>query len=141
MQQVINGLYTGANAALIRAEDKPNITVDTRTNSLVVSSSEKTFATVEALLLKLDAQLPIDLRDIRLVALKNADAGVMAATLQITAKVTAIDLKRHKTTLQFPDGTTRTVAVRKDVDLTQRKVGEEVVIRCTEAIAIAVEKP
>ena len=75
MQQVITGLYTGPNAALIRAEDKPNITVDTRTNSLVVSSSEKTFATIEALLIKLDTQLPIDLRDIRLVELKNADAG------------------------------------------------------------------
>lgn len=67
--------------------------------------------------------------------------GMMAQTVQVTAKVTAIDLKHHKATLKLPDGTTKTVAVRKDVDLTQRQVGEEVVIRCTEAIAIAVEKP
>ena len=67
--------------------------------------------------------------------------GIVANTVQVTAKVTAIDLKGHKATLQFPDGTTRTVAVRKDVDLTQRKVGEEVVIRTTEAVAISVEKP
>lgn len=67
--------------------------------------------------------------------------GFVAGTVQVTARVTAIDLKRHKATLQFPDGTTRTVAVRPDVDLTQRKVGEGVVIRTTEAVAISVEKP
>ena len=67
--------------------------------------------------------------------------GVMAGTVQVTAKVTAINLKKHKATLQFPDGTTHTVTVRPDVDLTQRQVGEEVVIRCTQAVAILVEKP
>ena len=79
-----------------------------------------------------------------LVALAPVGAkpgALMADTVQITAKVTAIDLKRHKATLQFPDGTTHTVAVRKDVDLTQRRVGEEVVIRSTETFAILVEKP
>jgi hypothetical protein len=67
--------------------------------------------------------------------------GVLAETTQITAKVTAIDLQGHKVSLQFSDGTTRIVVVRKDVDLTQRKVGQEVVIRVTEALAITVEKP
>lgn len=67
--------------------------------------------------------------------------GIVANTVQVTAKVTAIDLKHHKATLQFPDGTSKTVAVRPDVDLTQRKVGEEVVIRTTEAVALSVQKP
>jgi hypothetical protein len=67
--------------------------------------------------------------------------GLMAQTVQVIAKVKAIDLKHHKATLEFPDGTTKTVAVRQDVDLTKRQVGEEVVIRCTEAVAISVEKP
>lgn len=67
--------------------------------------------------------------------------GIMASTVQVTAKVKSIDLKKHKATLEFPDGSTKTFAVRKDVDLTQRKVGEEVVIRSTEALAILVEKP
>jgi hypothetical protein len=67
--------------------------------------------------------------------------GLMANTVQVIAKVKSIDLKHHKATLQFPDGTTKTVEVRKDVDLTQRQVGEEVVIRCTEALAISVAKP
>ena len=67
--------------------------------------------------------------------------ALMAETVQVKAKVTAIDLKHHKSTLQFPDGSTKTIPVRKDVDLTQRKVGEEVVIRYTEALAIMVAKP
>jgi hypothetical protein len=67
--------------------------------------------------------------------------GLMANTVQVIAKVTALELKHHKATLRFPDGTTKTVAVRQDVDLAQRQVGEEVVIRCTEAMAITVEKP
>ncbi len=68
-------------------------------------------------------------------------SGVMAGTVQVTAKVAAIDLNKHEATLQFPDGDTRIVAVRKDVDLTQRKVGEAVVIRTTEVLALSVEKP
>ena len=67
--------------------------------------------------------------------------GIIAGTVQITATVTEIDLKRHKATLKFADGSTRTIAVRQDVDLTQRKVGEQVVIRTTGAIAILVNKP
>jgi len=67
--------------------------------------------------------------------------GFMAGTVEVTATVSALDLKRHKATLRFPDGSTHTVAVRQDVDLTQRKVGEEVVIRTTESLAISVEKP
>ena len=67
--------------------------------------------------------------------------GVMASTVQVTAKVTAINLKQHKATLKFADGSTRTVAVRPDVDLTKRQVGEEVVLRITEMLAINVEKP
>ncbi len=82
MAQVITGLYTGPNANLIRPEDRPTITVDVRTNSLVVSASDKTFLMIDALLKKLDAKLPIDLRDIRLMVLENADATALAPTLQ-----------------------------------------------------------
>ena len=67
--------------------------------------------------------------------------GLVARTVQVTATVVAIDLKRHEATLEFPDGSQKTVAVRKDVDLTKRAVGEQVVIRVTEAVAISVEKP
>jgi len=66
--------------------------------------------------------------------------ALVADTVQIKAKVTAIDLKKRRATLEFPDGHSETFTVRKDVDLTQRKVGEEVVIRATQAVLIGVQK-
>jgi hypothetical protein len=75
------------------------------------------------------------------LAPKGAKPGVvMADTVEITAKVKSIDLWGHKATLQFPSGKTKTFAVRNDVDLRRAKVGQEVVIRTTKAMAIMVEK-
>lgn len=87
---------------------------------------------------------PPDAAGASLVALAPKGAkpgGVMASTVQVVATVVAIDMHKHKATLEFPDGSRKTVAVRPDVDLTQRKVGEKVVIRKTEAMAISVDKP
>ena len=67
--------------------------------------------------------------------------ALMANTVEVTAKVKSIDVKNQKATLLFPDGTSKTFKVRKDVDLTKQTVGDDVVIRTTEAVAISVEKP
>jgi hypothetical protein len=67
-------------------------------------------------------------------------AVLMAETQRYTATITAINLKRHQATLLFPDGSSRTFIVRKDVDLTQRKVGEEVAFRVALAMAVTIEK-
>jgi len=67
--------------------------------------------------------------------------GVVADTVQVTAIVKAVDLEHHKATLQFPDGSTKTIAVRPDVELSAASVGTEVVIRKTQALALSVEKP
>ena len=67
--------------------------------------------------------------------------GLVAETTQITGTVTAIDLEKRTASLQFQDGSTRTFPVRSDVDLSKRKVGEQVVFLITEMIAISVEKP
>jgi len=80
--KIVSSLYTGPNAQLIRNEDKPTVAVDARTNSLVISGSDKAFAMLDVLLKQLDRKTPIELRDIRLVTLKNADATTLAATLQ-----------------------------------------------------------
>jgi hypothetical protein len=80
----------------------------------------------------------------QLVALAPKGAkpgGVMAQTTQVTAKVAAIDTERHQVTLKFEDGTSKSFPVRPDVDLSKRKVGDKVVIRYTEALAIKVENP
>ena len=67
--------------------------------------------------------------------------GMMADTVEITAKVKSIDVRHQKATLLFPDGTSKTFKVRNDVDLTQHTAGEDVVFRATEAVAVSVEKP
>jgi hypothetical protein len=90
------------------------------------------------------AGAPPSANEAALVALAPVGAkpgALMAATVEVTAKITEINLKTHKATLQFPDGTSKTYKVRPDVDLTKVNVGEDVVIRTTEAFAITVEKP
>jgi len=67
--------------------------------------------------------------------------GVLAHTVEVTARVTHIDHHYQRATLQFPDGTSRTIDVRGDVNLFEQSVGTEVVIRTTEAVAIRVEQP
>jgi hypothetical protein len=67
--------------------------------------------------------------------------GLAAETVQVTGTVTAIDTAKRTATLTFEDGTTKTFPVRSDVDLSKRKVGEQVVFRITEMIAIGIEKP
>jgi len=78
---------------------------------------------------------------VSLAPVGDKPGGSVARTQQYTATVTAIDLKRHKATLLFPDDTTRTFDVRKDVDLSQREVGEKVAVRVSVGVAISVEKP
>ena len=76
------------------------------------------------------------------LAPEGAKPGVLVAdAVEITAKVSAIDVKAHKATLEFPDGTSRTFKVRPDVDLTKQAVGQTVLIRSTEGVALSVEKP
>ncbi|MDO9581996.1 MAG: hypothetical protein Q7J24_02625 [Desulfomicrobium sp.] len=67
--------------------------------------------------------------------------GLVVASNQVTDTVTAIDHEQRTATLQFKDGSTKTLPVRDDIDLTLRKVGDQVVFRLTEKLAISVEKP
>jgi Cu/Ag efflux protein CusF len=76
------------------------------------------------------------------LAPKGAKPGAVAAeTTRVTATVTAIDPEKRTATLRFEDGSTRTFPVRSDVDLSKRKVGDQVVFRLTETVAITVSKP
>ena len=78
---------------------------------------------------------------IGLAPVGDKPGAVVADAHQVTAVVTAIDLKKHQATLQFADGSSTTVNVRQDVDLTKHNVGQKVVIQTTEVYAIMVEKP
>ena len=77
--------------------------------------------------------------------LLRAPEGAMPAatateTTQVTATVTGIDTLRHIVSLRFPDGSLHHYAVRPDVDLKGRQLGEKVVIRKTMATAIWVQR-
>ncbi len=79
-------------------------------------------------------------------AVKVAPPGGMPAaavvdTKQITATVEAIDYDKREVTLRGPGGDTRTIVVDPSVErLREVKVGDEVVVRHTEAVAVTVKK-
>jgi len=79
--------------------------------------------------------------NVALAPLGDKPGALVANTEEITAKVKSIDVKHRKATLLFPDGTSHTFKVRTDVDMARYSVGDEVVIRATEALAVSVEKP
>lgn len=88
-----------------------------------------------------DAKVPAEDSGAALIA-KAAEgekpAILLADTRELTAVVKAVDLAKHRATLEFADGSSRTVAVRPDVALSSDAVGRHVVIRITNAIALAV---
>ena len=90
IQKILADLFNGQRAPNLRNEDRPVITVDARSSSLIVAGNSKSFGVLEGLLKQLDQKLPFDLREIRLLPLAHADASVVAATLQrvMDARVT-----------------------------------------------------
>ena len=73
---------------------------------------------------------------------KGARPGAIAAeTFESVATVKSIDSANRRATLQFAGGDTATVPVRKDVDLTKYKAGDNVVIRVTQQLTLLVERP
>ncbi|MNY72634.1 hypothetical protein D3C86_2112380 [compost metagenome] len=73
---------------------------------------------------------------------EGAKPGMLVAdTVEVTAVVKSIDTTQHTATLEFADGSRRTVAVRPDVELKNAYLNQEVVIRISTAMAISVEAP
>ncbi len=69
-------------------------------------------------------------------------AGLIADTVQITANVEAIDYQKRTITLKGPAGNVRTFKVDQSVkNFDHIKKGDQVVLRYTEAFALAVVKP
>ena len=66
-------------------------------------------------------------------------AGLVGQELTITATIEAIDTKAHTATLKGPEGKSFTVKAQDPKNLASVKVGDQVVITYTEAVAIAVE--
>lgn len=67
--------------------------------------------------------------------------GVLVDTMQVTAKVTAVDAKTRKVTFELPDGNSKKVKAGKKVDLAAVTPGDSVTVQVSEGLAITVEKP
>jgi hypothetical protein len=68
--------------------------------------------------------------------------GMLAANIfEVVASVISVDPNTRTATLQFVGGQTDTVQIRPDVDLSEYKVGNNVVIRVTETLRLLVENP
>lgn len=77
-----------------------------------------------------------DAAGVALATAEKQNDVFMAAATKVQAKVTAIDLKTRKVTLQIADGTTRTITVGKNVNLENVDVGNDVVFRVAESVAL-----
>lgn len=66
-------------------------------------------------------------------------AGVLVDTMQVTARVAAVDTKTRKVTFDLPDGR-KTVKVGKQVDLATVMPGDNVTVQISEGLTLAVEK-
>jgi hypothetical protein len=68
-------------------------------------------------------------------------AAVVVDTVELTAQVETIDYAKRSVTLRGPQGNRRVVKVDDSVQrLNDVKPGDEVVVRHTEAVAIAISK-
>jgi hypothetical protein len=77
-----------------------------------------------------------------MLAPKGAKPGMVAAdTVQMRAQVKAVDPAKRTVTLIDPAGQTKKVKVSKNVNLNNVKMGDDVVVRYTEAMAVTVERP
>ena len=67
--------------------------------------------------------------------------GMVANQVTVTTTVEAIDAKKTHVTLKGPEGNSVKVKVQDPKNLKNVRVGDQVVITYTEALAISVEKP
>jgi hypothetical protein len=84
----------------------------------------------------------VEMETVQVAPKGDKPAVVVTDTFEVTAKVEAINYEKRMVTLRGPDGNVKTFPVGQRVkNLNNVKVGDEVVLRLTEALAIAVEKP
>ncbi|MDG2422645.1 MAG: secretin N-terminal domain-containing protein [Phycisphaerales bacterium] len=102
----------------VRKEDRVVIQADERTNSLVVTTSSRSFTIVESLLGALDSEMDPDLQEIRRVTVAHASASRLADVVQrlMDARVERLRLVEPETAdLQratiIPDDRTNTLVI------------------------------
>jgi hypothetical protein len=92
----------------------------------------------------LDKNTPPPSPDVAAIAQSTprAQPGVLTSDPKpLTATITAVNPEKQEVTLNVSDGRSGTIKVRKDIDLTQVKVGAKVIVRVSSALAVMPEKP
>lgn len=66
---------------------------------------------------------------------------LIGGAVEVHATVQSLDTEARTATLEMPDGSTKTVEVREDVDMAQAAVGDKVSIKLVQALAVVVQEP
>jgi type II secretion system protein D len=83
LASVLKQLFDAQIAAgTLRDDDQVKLIPDERTNSLVASTTTRSFAVLEQLLSTLDTKMPPDIREIKIIAMTNASAARIAPIIQ-----------------------------------------------------------
>ncbi|TVQ54711.1 MAG: hypothetical protein EA377_04940, partial [Phycisphaerales bacterium] len=83
LAQIVTRLFEEqVRSGAIRDEDRVIVQPDERTNSLIVTTSSRSFAVLESLLGQLDSEIAPDLREIRRIELEHASATRLAGLIQ-----------------------------------------------------------
>lgn len=75
-----------------------------------------------------------------MVAPDGSAAGAVVETMTVTGVVSSVDEKKHKVTFTLEDGSSKTVKVNKDLDLSNLPVGETVTVQVGQGFALSIEK-
>ncbi|MDC0065591.1 hypothetical protein OAK15_03945 [Verrucomicrobia bacterium] len=81
IENVIENLFDGPSRERVRAEDRPNIVVDSRTNALIIAASQKTLAIVNSLIKRLDQKPETPGILIEVLPLEHNDASQVAGMI------------------------------------------------------------
>lgn len=68
----------------------------------------------------------------------GAGAVFEGEAVEVSAKIVALDAKAHRVTLQYADGTVKTMKVHGSVDLTGLAVGNTVTVKYAVSVVVAV---
>lgn len=71
---------------------------------------------------------------------QTPDGAVVVDTITYVATVTAVDATKRKVTLTTPGGSASTFKADKTVDMSGFRVGEQIGIQATEAMAVEIKK-
>ena len=82
-----------------------------------------------------------EVTDLQRAPLGAKPAGQVTSVVEATATVEAMDLSKRTVTIRGPRGNVNTLMAGDPIKLDQVKVGDQVVARYIEAMAISVEKP